>query len=192
MKIKPILSWSKAAVAIAGTAFCAAAGAQSLSLSYNLDPRSAPSSEKAHPVVDRCSGLTWAASLAAKCGAQAFAPSPAPAAVAEAAKAREVPDTAAAQPEVDEKPSTDAFPEPSLPTLGSASADSRLLREASGKAPAESGKDVDLTFRFASKYRLRNGEEGWDVTRFKDVTSENRTQSSGVKALAVELMFPFQ
>jgi hypothetical protein len=39
---------------------------------------------------------------------------------------------------------------------------------------------------------LRSTEDGWDVTRFKDVTSENRTQSSGVKALGVELLFPFQ
>jgi hypothetical protein len=38
---------------------------------------------------------------------------------------------------------------------------------------------------------MRSGEEGWEVYKFSDVTSENRTQS-GMKNLGVELLFPFQ
>ena len=79
----------------------------------------------------------------------------------------------------------------SLPVLGSPGTEGRLLRTES-EVPAEAGKTLDLLFRFASKYRLRNTDEGWGITRFKDVTSENRTQSSGVKAVGVELLFPFQ
>ena len=34
---------------------------------------------------------------------------------------------------------------------------------------------------------MRNGDEGWETYRFNDVTTENRTQSNGMRNLGVEL-----
>ena len=53
-------------------------------------------------------------------------------------------------------------------------------------------KIVDLNLRFGSKYRMRNGDEGWEVYKYKDVTAENRLPSAGTKAVGVELLVPFQ
>jgi hypothetical protein len=198
MTIKPSLLCSTAALAASCTVFCAAAGAQSLAMSYNLDPVSADAPQKAPSLVDRCAGLTWATSLAARCNSGPFAllpPAP-PAASVEAVPAvAEATDSAQRKADFAENVAAggETFSGFSLPILGSAGTDARLLRAASAnEVPAESGKTLDLLFRFASKYRLSNTEEGWAVTRFKDVTSENRTQASGVKAVGVELLFPFQ
>ena len=166
-------------------------------MSYKLDPVTSPGSPKAPALVDRCSGLTWAASLAAACGSAAFGSTiVARATASEPVVMRaEVPEAAVLQRRAEVLESASASAESftgfALPTLGSGVNDGRLLRAAK-EVPAEAGKTLDLLFRFASKYRLRNTDDGWDVTRFKDVTSENRTQASGVKALGVELLFPFQ
>jgi hypothetical protein len=187
-----LLAWS--------CALSAAAGAQSLSLSYALDPVNSAASQKTLPVVDRCSGLTWAASLAAACGSAvpgrpAFAPPPVtPASALIPAELKE-PAAAPRRPESSESAPASEIAAYSfeLPTLGSPETDARLLRAASGKeAATDNGKNLDLLFRFASRYRMRNGDDGWEVYKFKDVTSENRTQPSGLKGVGVELLFPFQ
>ena len=174
---------------------CAGASAQSLTLSYKLDPVPANRSQQAPALVDRCIGLTWSASPGAACGSASFGSAlAARASASESARAATRPaELAAVQRDVPESASAPAetFTGFALPALGSASSDGRLLR-AARDVPVEAGKTLDLLFRFASKYRLRNTGEGWDVIKFKDVTSENRTQASGVKALAVELLFPFQ
>jgi len=166
-------------------------------MSYKLNPVATSGSPKAAPLIDRCSGLTWAASLAAACGSAAFGSTIAGRAIAAEPTSTVVePREAAVVQRSSEAPESTAAPGEAftgfaLPTFGSPSTDGRLLRAAK-EVPAEAGKTLDLLFRFASKYRLRNTENGADVIKFKDVMSENRTQSSGVKALGVELLFPFQ
>jgi hypothetical protein len=184
-----------AAAAACTGGLCAQAAAQSLSLSYKLDPVTVSASAKTPPIVHRCSGLSWAASLAAGCFAEAaalapLASAPQPAATAdtkELAVAQRRPVAADAYTASETQPSSFE-----LPVLGSP-ADARLLRAAGGKdAYIGNAKAVDLNFRFGSKYRVRSGDEGWDLYKFSDVTSENRTQSSGMKNLGVEFLFPFQ
>jgi hypothetical protein len=162
-------------------------------MSYKLDPVTAPASAKTLPIVHRCSGLSWAASLAAGCFAEAAAPVPSPAQPAAATDAKDVP-VAQRRPVAADAYTASETQSSSyaLPVLGSP-ADARMLRAAGGKdAYIGSAKAVDLNFRFGSKYRVRSGDEGWDVFKFSDVTSENRTQSTGMKNLGVELLFPFQ
>jgi hypothetical protein len=184
------------AVAACTCALCAPAIAQSLALSYKLDPVNAPVSVRPPPVVDRCSGLSWAAALAASCYAEAARAQvalPPPPAVA----APEANEAAAAprRPDVADSYSAAETPTPSsaeLPALGSP-ADVRLLRAGGGRdAYIGNARAVDLNFRFGSRYRMRSGEEGWEVYKFSDVTSENRIPSNGAKSLGVELLFPFQ
>jgi hypothetical protein len=188
-----------AAVAACSGALCLPAMAQSLSLSYKLDPVNAPATAKTPAIVGRCSGLSWAASLAAACfvdagasAAVAAAPPPSPAAAAPEANEAAV---SPRRPDVADTYSAADTPTPSsfeLPLLGSPPRDARLLRAAGGRdSYIGNARPVDLNFRFGSKYRMRSGEEGWEVYKFSDVTSENRTQS-GMKNLGVELLFPFQ
>jgi hypothetical protein len=182
-----------AAALIASSCICAGAGAQSLSLSYKLDPINARTAQAAAPVVDRCAGLSWAASLATACIPEGWRRA-SPQAPSDAASALG-PSDAAAQgrpPAPESAPADGGVSAIELPLLGSQGADARLLRVASGNDPTTGSKSVDLLVRFASKYRLKSTDEGLEVYRFKDVTSENRTQGSGVKGLAVELLFPFQ
>jgi hypothetical protein len=185
-----------ASLAASCAVFCAGAGAQSLTLSLKLDPVPAPVAQKVAPIIDRCSGRTWAGSIAGVCGADALAASAQPARLAEAAPAGELPatpaETAERTPEESSVASGQTFSGLSLPAIGSLSATSSLLRSAAREVPVQAGKALDLLIRIAPKYRLLNTEDGWDVTKFKDVTSENRTQASGVKAVGVELLFPFQ
>ncbi|HEV7802152.1 MAG TPA: hypothetical protein VGP15_13840 [Burkholderiales bacterium] len=186
-----------AAALIASSCICAGAGAQSLSLSYKLDPVNARTAQAAAPVVDRCAGLSWAASLATACIPEGWrrASPQAPSDAASALGPTLGPSDAAAQgrPQAPESaPADGGVSAIELPLLGSQGADARLLRVASGNDPTTGSKSVDLLVRFASKYRLKSTDEGLEVYRFKDVTSENRTQGSGVKGLAVELLFPFQ
>jgi hypothetical protein len=182
-----------AAAAVCAVGGCVPALAQSLSLSYQLDPVNAPASAKSVPIVDRCSGLSWAASLAAACFVEASARAPL-AAIPPPAPVPETKDVAAAP----RKSGADSYTATEtaalsfeLPALGSP-ADARLLRAAGREAYSGTAKAVDLNFRFGSKYRMRSGEEGSDFYKFSDVTSENRTQSNGMRNLGVELLFPFQ
>jgi hypothetical protein len=195
-----VTSLGHSCVAAAATAACAVlwwapALAQSLSLSYNLDPVNAPASAKTAPIVDRCSGLSWAASLAAACFVEASARAPVAAAAPQSAVPPETKDRAVAprRPDAPENYSaSETAASFELPVLGSP-ADARLLRAAGGRdAYIGNAKAVDLNFRFGSKYRMRSGDEGWELYKWSDVTSENRTQSNGMKNLGVELLFPFQ
>jgi hypothetical protein len=173
-------------------ALAAPAGAQSLSLSYGLDPAASTQAPKVSPgALDRCSGLSWAASLAAACNAaQAFVHTVvAGIASHEVAAAREP--GAAALRRVEAPGAYSAAdaqsPRYELPQLGS-SAEARVFR--AGEPGGSRSPDVNL--RFGSRYRMRNGDEGWETYRFNDVTTENRTQSNGMRNLGVELTFPFQ
>lgn len=175
------------------------AGAQSLSLSYGLDPSSASEAPKPAPFVNRCSGLTWAVTLAASCVADITTArvasavaslrheaAPPPAATADAAATRRVAVVGAYS-------ADEASPRRyELPTLGSPS-ESRVIRATGGRDDyIGSARNVDLNLRFGSKYRMRQGDEGWEVYKYSDVTAENRLPSSGVKAVGVELLVPFQ
>jgi hypothetical protein len=163
-------------------------------MSLKLDPVTvAPPTPQVAPVVDRCAGLTWAASLGVVCNSDTFATAPARVAVAVVPAASEATDSAPGQaaPDEDAPAAGATFSGSGLTTLGFGSTTGRLLR-AAREIPAEAGKAFELLFRFASKYRLTSTGEGWEVTKFKDVMSENRTQASGVKAVGVELMLPFQ
>ncbi len=176
---------------------CASAGAQSLALSYKLDPIQSAASLTPTPVVDRCAGLSWAASLAAACIPdglkRVFAPMLGEPVFTGASS------VAAASGRLHGFVAALAAEGPlyaiELPVLGSPT-DERLMRLASDTEVAAASKSGDPLFRFASKYRLgdRLGGIGetWSAYKFKDVTSENRTQATGVKAFAVELLFPFQ
>ncbi|MDB5904971.1 MAG: hypothetical protein JWM26_3849 [Betaproteobacteria bacterium] len=182
-----------AAAAAFAVPWCAPALAQSLSLSYQLDPVNAPASARSHPIVDRCSGLSWAASLAAACFVQAsarapLATTPPPAPVPETKDLAAAPRKSAADSYTATETAASSL---ELPVLGSP-ADARLLRAAGRDAYIGTAKAVDLNFRFGSKYRMRSGEDGWELYKFSDVTSENRTQSNGMRNLGVELLFPFQ
>jgi hypothetical protein len=181
-----------AAAAACAVLWCAPALAQSLSLSYQLDPVNAPASPRSLPIVDRCSGLSWAASLAAACFVEAsarapLAATPPPAPVPETKDLAAAPRKSGADSYTATEIAASSF---ELPVLGSP-ADARLLR-AAGRDAYGTAKAVDLNFRFGSKYRMRSGEEGWELYKFSDVTSENRTQSNGMRNLGVELLFPFQ
>jgi hypothetical protein len=52
-------------------------------------------------------------------------------------------------------------------------------------------KTVDLMLRLGSKYRLKSAEDGWEVYKFTDSPYESRFQNT-IKAIAVELLIPFQ
>ena len=191
------LRQSGLAAAILGAgcaALSAAAGAQSLSLTYRLDPVNVPKSARSAPPVDRCSGLSWAASLAAGCSTP----------TAERANAVRVvvasPSTVEhvryARPAEGGETYTGADPQArryELPTLGSPRADGRLVRMAGGRDDyIANSRAVDVNFRFGSKYRMRSGEDGLEVYKFSDMTTESRSQSGGLKNVGVELTFPFQ
>jgi hypothetical protein len=191
-----VLLVGSAAVAIALSV--APAAAQSLSLTYNLDPVNAPQLPKASPIVNRCTGFTWAAALATSCIAEmtavrvinAVAAKRAEGSAAESAEqaAPRSPETAGAY--------ADATPRRyELPTLGSPS-ESRLIRAAGGRDDfVGNARSVDLNLRIRSKYRMRSGDEGLEVYRFTDAPTENRLQQSnggGVRQVGVELLVPFQ
>jgi hypothetical protein len=80
---------------------------------------------------------------------------------------------------------------PELPLLGSPGVDARLLRAGAKEALTGSVRTVDLMFRFGSKYRLRSADDGWELYKFTDPAYESRLQNN-LKALGVELLFPFQ
>src|SRR5688500_18499338 len=184
---------SAAMAAVCLGAVCTPAAAQSLALSYKLDPANAPQSAKTAGPVDRCAGLSWWGALTAGCAARVLSP-----AAAADALAAPVGRAAEAVPSLLGGDATysvaDAQPRRlELPLLGSGPAEPRLVRMAGGKDDyIGNARNVDVNFRFGSKYRMRSGEDGsFEVYKFKDVTSENRIGSSGLKNLGVELLFPF-
>lgn len=186
-----VLLAASAAVAIA---LSAPAAAQSLSLSYNLDPVNASQLPKASPIVNRCTGLTWAATLATACIAELTAVRVVTAVAARRAEA------AAAEVIDDAAPRkagayVDAAPRRyELPTLGAS--ESRVIRAAGSRDDSiGSARAVDFNFRFGSKYRMRNGDEGWETYKFNDATTESKLQQNnggGVRQVGVELLVPFQ
>lgn len=194
-------SLSAAALVVSAAGLLAAplgAGAQSLSLTYKLDPVNAAETPKASPLVDRCSGLTWAAALAAACTAEATARRPIPVVAAAEGTASAAPEAAAEDAPPARREGADSYsatdPAPRryvLPVLGSP-AEARVLRASGAGDYIGNARSVDVNFRFGSKYRMRSAEEGWEVYKFSDVTSENRLQTNGVRNVGVELLFPFQ
>lgn len=178
---------------------CASAGAQSsLALTYKLNAVESPRSEPAVPQIHRCAGLNWGTSLGSSCDRQALAsaaaksrPDPEPDAVHSSSANSGVPPARARSSE-----GASASGEASLPDLPVPSSDARGVRPA-GASEALTGnvKTVDLMFRFGSKYRMRTADEGWEVYKFSDAsydTRDSRTPSTGARAVAVELLVPFQ
>ena len=55
------------------------------------------------------------------------------------------------------------------------------VRQWQYEAPIDGPMAFDVSFRFGSKYRMKSADEGWEVYKFSDVTSENRTQSGAMK-----------
>ena len=178
---------------------CASAGAQSaLALTYQLNAVESPRSQAATPQIHRCAGLNWGTSLEASCDRQALAnaavvskPDPEPDAVhSQRANSSVVPARARSS------EGAPAAGETSLPDLSIPSSDVRGARPA-GVSEALTGnvKTVDLMFRFGSKYRRRTADDGWEVYKFSDAsydTRDSRTPSTGARAVAVELLVPFQ
>ncbi len=163
--------------------------AQSLSLSYSLDPVRAADTERAMPVVDRCSGLTWAASLAAGCIVQETARTAPPAPSDPAAYTG----VTASESVVRRGDLVTVGAEPApfeLPALGSPGG-ARLIKVKDMLAGA-ANKTVDFLFRFGSKYRMKTGEDGLEVYKWNDVAQESRLPGTSVKNVGVELLFPFQ
>jgi hypothetical protein len=158
--------------------------------------------------VDRCSGLNWASWLATSCaGAPKTRASAAPSAEAVGATAtperalEALPSSAppsARRAEVENYAASESQSRRfELPYLGSPAADARLLRIAGSRDDYPgSARGADVNVRLVSKYRVRGdeGSQGYSSQsyRFNDVTTENRTQSSGMKNLGVELLVPFQ
>lgn len=201
MTIRLKLPCIAAALVAASCVLAAGAAAQSLSLSYKLDPVNTVPAQRATLLFDRCAALTWAPSLAAACEmdviGRSFVPPPAPVQSDAGGAARDQTASAAARAsELIERapPAAAAAPGYELPSLGSAPSDARVVRMAGGREPLSGpARSVDLNFRFGSKFRMKGNEEGWEVYKqYGDVTSENRTQSRDAKAVAVELLFPFQ
>ena len=178
---------------------CVSAGAQSsLALTYQLNAVESPRSQTATPQIHRCAGLNWATSLEASCDRQALAsaavvsrPDPEPDAVhAQSANSGVIPARGRTS------DGASAAGETSLPDLPIAGSDARGARPAAGsEALTGNVKTVDLMFRFGSKYRMRTADEGWEVYKFSDAsydTRDSRTPSTGARAVAVELLVPFQ
>lgn len=178
---------------------CVSAGAQSsLALTYKLSAVESARSQVATPQIHRCAGLNWGTSLEASCDRQALAsaavvsrPDPEPDAVhTQSANSGVLPARTRSS---EGTPATGEAPLPDLPV---ASADVRGARPAGGsEALTGNVKTVDLMFRFGSKYRMRSADEGWEVYKFSDAsydTRDSRTPSTGARAIAVELLVPFQ
>jgi hypothetical protein len=196
------------ASAIACFTPCVPALAQSLALTYRLDPVNAPQALRMAPVVNRCAGLSWAASLAASCPAEASARGVAAPAAAEAVGATASPERAldvlpapaASARRTDPESYSATEPQPrrfQLPYLGSPAADAHLRRIAgSNDEYPGNPRSTDVNVRVVSKYRVRGDDvsQGYSAQsyRFNDVTTENRTQASGMKNLGLELLVPFQ
>lgn len=171
----------------------APASAQSLSLSYGLDPAASTQAPKVSPAAfDRCWGLSWPAAFAAACNAAHALVQRVVANVAghEAFPANTA-EAASPAPRRVEAPGAYSAaeaqsPRYELPALGSP-AESRVLR-----AGSDGARGMDVNLRFGSRYRMRNGDDGLEGFRLRDVASENRTQSNGMRSVGVEVMFPFQ
>ncbi|MGZ5094469.1 MAG: hypothetical protein ACXWCY_16430 [Burkholderiales bacterium] len=78
-----------------------------------------------------------------------------------------------------------------IPLLGSSEANARLPRLEAGKDLTANSRTVDLNFRFGSRYRRMTSDDGWGAYQFTDVAYESRVQNN-IKALGLELLFPFQ
>lgn len=147
-----------------------------LAMSYRLDVR--PDTPEHTPAaVNRCAGFNWMSSLGA-CGRELLSR------VAPAGRN----DSGATFPPSEVAGMSD------LPPMGTPAPESRLQRSAGGReALTGSSKSADLLFRFGSKLRSKNSEEGgWDSHRFTDTTYDNYVKTNGHKAVGVELLVPFQ
>lgn len=144
----------------------APAAAQSLAMTYRLEPQS-HKAQQAPSSVPRCAGFEWLAAIEA-CGRDLLA--------------RIRPTRVEAAPA-----------QTQLPDLGSPVPE-RLLRSAGGReASIGSARSADLMFRFGSKYRFKDNEDAtWEWYRFTDANYESFVKNHAHKAVAVELLVPFQ
>ena len=189
-----------AAAALASSGLIAGpVSAQTLALSYRLEVESARASQLVTPV-DRCAGRGHAF-IAAACSSPGWKLST-NATVADTPPVRYVPAANAAAKDVatsdvdsrdTESPSPELTVTPlyELPLLGSAEADARMPRLEGSKDLTGNFKTVDVNFRFGSRYRLTSADDGWGPYKFTDVAYESRVQNN-MKALGLELLFPFQ
>jgi hypothetical protein len=189
-----------AAAAIASSGLIAGpVSAQSLALSYGLEVESARTVQLVTPV-DRCIGRGHAF-IASACSSPGWK-LPTNATVADTLPVRaSVPAANAAAKDVatdgdsrdTESPSPELTVTPlyELPLLGSAEADARLPRLEGSKDLTGNLKTVDVNFRLGSRYRLTSADDGWGPYKFTDVAYESRVQNN-MKALGLELLFPFQ
>ena len=173
---------------------CASASAQSsLALTYKLDAVESARRGPVTPQIHRCAGLNWGTSLEPSCDRQALASAavvsrPEPEAVHAQSAMPGVP-TAGTRPGEAAAAAVDA----SLPDLPIPGSDPRGGRSAGGSEVLTGNvKTVDLMFRFGSKYRMRTADEGWEVYKFSDASYDTRVPATGTRAVAVELLVPFQ
>jgi hypothetical protein len=178
---------------------CVSAGAQSsLALTYKLNAVDSTRSAPVPAPIHRCAGLNWGPSLEQSCDRQALAGA---AATTRSVSESDAPRSQVANPGVFAARARlgevmPAAAEVSLPDLPIPASDARGTRSAGGsEALTGNVKTVDLMFRFGSKYRMRSADEGWEVYRFSDTsydTRDSRVPSTGARAVAVELLVPFQ
>ena len=166
-----------------------------LSMTYQILGINAEAAKPAPTVADRCSPLTWVASLGA-CGGSLAEDTPQSARAARAdaerqdaplASARDAlaPTRVASDPAT---PRSVSLAPVELPSLGS-NPEPRVARAASGRAETllGSSRTADLLLRVGSKHRLRSNDES-----FTDANYQAHVQNNSHKALGVELMVPFQ
>jgi hypothetical protein len=162
----------------AATCIAIPASAQTLALTYKLDPRAEPLPQ-APTTVNRCAGLNWMTAIGA-CGRELFA-RVTPARTSDGAYAK-----------ANSFDPTEVAVAPDLPTLGAQPAEPRV-RSVSGKETVlGSSRTADLMLRLGSKYRRAVEESGWNPYKFTDMNYESHVQNNGHKAVGVELLVPFQ
>ncbi|HYC49235.1 MAG TPA: hypothetical protein VED01_27475 [Burkholderiales bacterium] len=141
--------------------------AQSLALTYKLEPKSEPAREAAAPF-GRCAGFNWLTALET-CGKDLIARILPPRSEAHFAPVTELPDLGTPAPH-------------------------RFLKSSGGReALIGNARAPDFMLRLGSKYRFKSTEDGtWEWYRFHDITYESYIKNNSFKAVGVELLVPFQ
>ena len=153
------------------------AAAQSLSLSYDVNVRR-DGVERVLLPSDPCSGSDWSSSVVACTPADAASSSSQEDGTARGAGLRRVVVGAGAH----------AVPTP-VPRQAFQAGDESLDPRLRG---ASSSRAADVSLRLGSKNRPLSSEEGREQPRFVDAAYENYVHSNAHKALALELLVPFQ
>jgi hypothetical protein len=152
--------------------------AQSLALSYKLDPHAEALPQAPSPV-SRCAGLNWVTSIGA-CGRELFS-RVAPTRSADGVYARS-----------NSYEPTEVAVAPDLPSLGAQPAEPRVRSVGAREPLIGSSRTADLMLRLGSKYRRALEESGWNAYKFTDMNYESHVLNNGHKAVGVELLVPFQ